>query len=154
MNSSRAEKALNIISLVATERENDIFRYYAHRTEDLDDKADAASPIVDSFYIVGGNESILKMTNCTSPEIRLLYFILEHCMNIWSSNGRGKKFNKPMNVLFTMVVVMKDKRSWDHLGHMFQIKRSTFILLIQGFKENIHDLCVDSFVTESGRHHK
>ena len=76
MESSRAEDALRILSEVATEREHDILRYSANITEDSDDEVDAASPIFDLFYNVGGNESIMKMTNFTAPEFRLLYSIL------------------------------------------------------------------------------
>ena len=51
-----------------------------------------------------------------------------------------------MDVLFVLLVVLKHKISWDQLGHMFQIKGSTFIRLIHGFMDRIFQFCVERFV--------
>ena len=55
MNNARAHDALRILSEAAAEREHDLLHHSPNRSPDSDDEADAESPILDSFYDVGGN---------------------------------------------------------------------------------------------------
>ena len=63
MESRRTGDALRILREVANDREHNLLRYYANRTEDSDDEADEESPIFDCFYNVRENKSIIKITN-------------------------------------------------------------------------------------------
>ena len=93
MNTSRAQDALRILSDVAAEREHKLIQFSASRADESDDEADAESPIFDSFYNVGGNESILKITNFTAPEFRKLYSILQQCITSRWNSGREKNLD-------------------------------------------------------------
>ena len=78
MNDSRAQDALRLLSEVAAEREHDLQQYSANNHDSSDEEYDAESPIFDSFYNAGGNDSIRKMTNFTALELRKLYSILQN----------------------------------------------------------------------------
>ena len=148
MNNARAHDALRVLSEFAAQRNHEMLKYSPNRPEESDDESDADSPIFDSFYNVGGNESILSLTNFTSAEFRKLYSILHDCIIRNWNNGRGKRSKfKPKQVLFMLLVVMKHKSAWDQVGLMFQVKAPTFIRLIHGFMDKIYEFCIDRFVT-------
>ena len=114
MNSSQARVALRMLSEIATELEHGLSKHSSTRTQDYDNEADDESPIFDSFYATGGNESIMKMPDFTAPEFRKLYSILKSCITTNWNNGFGKRSDsKQVDVLFTLSVVMKQKSSWD-----------------------------------------
>ena len=108
MSSTRAQDVLQKLSEIASELEHDFAQYSAVRAADSDDEVDSESPIFNSFYNAGGNQSVLKMTNFTAPEFRKLCGILHTTITTKWNNGRGKRSEyKQIDVLFILLVVMK-----------------------------------------------
>ena len=58
MIATRAQEVLWKVSEIATESEHDLAQYSAVRDNESDDEADAESPILNSLYNAGSNQSI------------------------------------------------------------------------------------------------
>ena len=70
MKYSWAHDMLLIIREAAAERYYELHQHSPSRLHHSDDETDVESPIFDSFYNFGGNESLQKMTNFTGPRFR------------------------------------------------------------------------------------
>ena len=89
MSVTHSQDVLRLLSETATERENDLAQYLAMRSDGSDDEAEAEFPNFNSFYNVGGNQSILNLTNFTASEFSKLYGILHTCITTKRNNGRN-----------------------------------------------------------------
>lgn len=138
MNLERAQDALRILAEQAVEKTHQLSTYSVTPNQESDNEADSESPVVDSFYEFGGNDSILKMTNFTLPEFRRLYGIFYESITTSWNLGRGKRsHHTSMDVLFICIVVLKHGGSWNKLAHIFRVKGPTFMRLITGFMAKI-----------------
>jgi len=134
MASQHAQASLNMLIRSHQERENAISAQSAARDADSDEEIDAECPVFDQFYAVDGNASIKTMTNFTGLEFRRLYGLLEDTIGEKWNIGRGKKCQqKPMDVLFMALTVLKHGGSWDILAQPFKIKGPTFERMITRF---------------------
>lgn len=134
MDTRSARAGLSVLSSAHRRREIAISRHPHLRDAESDDEADLESPIFDSFYEADGNEGILKMTNFTANEFRVLYGKLHNYIVTNWNVGRGRKCTqKPMDVLFMTLTVLKHGGSWDILGKVFRITGTTFERMITGF---------------------
>ena len=81
MNNSRDQEAVHLLGEASTEREHKFLQYSANVQGSSDEEGDAESPIFDLLCNVGGDESILKMTNFIAPEFCKLYSTVQHCIS-------------------------------------------------------------------------
>ena len=91
MNASRADDALRLLSERAAEREHVLPQFSPTRHVEPDHAVDAESPILNSFYQTGGNDSIMRMTNLSQlncADCTRLSTIISHLPGI-PGVGRG-----------------------------------------------------------------
>ena len=77
-NTQDAPSALNLLSEVALQREEEISAFNTLPDQgSSDEEVDSPYPYFDQFYEQGGNESIREMCNFTAREFELLWQIVE-----------------------------------------------------------------------------
>jgi len=117
----------------AAERHRDGLTKYADRadSDDSDTDNDSSSPVMDTFLESGGSKAVCDMTNFTLSEFSYLWAkIQNHVLSTWNV-GRGRKSaQKPKDVLFMLLTVLKHAGKWDFLAKMFNMKAPTFEKLI------------------------
>eukprot|EP00171_Calliarthron_tuberculosum_P021823 IDg21823t1 len=151
MDTNSARAGLQVLSSAHHRRELAYSRHPRFRDADSDDDADLESPVFDSFYNADGNEGVLKMTNFTAAEFRVLYGKLHsHLATRWNV-GRGRKCaQKPMDVFFMTLTVLKHGGAWDILAKVFRMKGPTFERMIVCFMRVLASRVDQLFVQDVG----
>ncbi|KAG3098932.1 hypothetical protein PI124_g15264 [Phytophthora idaei] len=110
------------------------------------------SPIYDGFVAEGGGDAILRLTNFTPRELNTLWMsVRAHVTRHWNV-GRGRRsVYKGKDLLFMLLVVMKNGGTWEMLSSIFHVKTPTFIKTITGFIRAIAPRLYDDWVAETPR---
>lgn len=147
MNSQQALDCLTALTEQETAREQELSNYPTDRIQESDDEAGCECPIMDSFVEADGDAGIVRMTNFTQCEFRTLYSKFHsYIMNTWNV-GRGRKSKqKPMDMFFMTIVVMKHPNTWAFMGNLFKFKGTTFQRMITGFLQKIEPLAYELFI--------
>ncbi|KAG3120075.1 hypothetical protein PI124_g492 [Phytophthora idaei] len=110
------------------------------------------SPIYDRFVAEGGGDAILRLTNFTPRELNTLWMsVRAHVTRHWNG-GRGRRsVYKGKDVLFMLLVVMKNGGTWEMLSSIFHVKTPTFIKTVTGFNRAIAPRLYDDWVAEKAQ---
>ncbi len=146
LSSAQVENAEARLREVQEQREAEINRYSNENVES-DDAVESPSPIYDSFFAQNGFATIHLLTNFSSVEFNQIYdFIKEFVSANWNV-GRGKKCEfGGKDMLFMVLVTMKNGGTWEFLGNMFLIKTESFQRMIIKFLNMITDYIFKKWV--------
>lgn len=123
MNSQRVHNSLNVLLEAHTAREQAISEHPSHRTAESDDAADSGFPLF---------------------EFRLVYSKLhEAIVTNWNVGFGRKSPQKPIDVLFMTLTVLKHCGSWYVLAAVFNMRGPTFERLIKVFLKILSPLVRD-----------
>lgn len=117
--------------------------------DDSEQENDSSCPVLDSFYNIDGNTSLVQMTNYTYSEFNTLWDDLRECIDAKWNKGRGRRCKYGgKDALFMLLVTLKHATKWDLLAHVFGTKAPTFermtIALPQIVSEHAFELYVSS----------
>ncbi|KAG2987298.1 hypothetical protein PC121_g22100 [Phytophthora cactorum] len=107
------------------------------------------SPIYDGFVEEGGGDAILRLTNITPRELNTLWMsVRAHVTRHWNVRRGRCSVYKGKDVLFMLLVMMKNGGTWEMLSSIFHAKTPTFIKTITGFIRAIAPSLYDDWVAE------
>uniref|UniRef100_M4B165 Uncharacterized protein n=2 Tax=Hyaloperonospora arabidopsidis (strain Emoy2) TaxID=559515 RepID=M4B165_HYAAE len=92
------------------------------------------SPVYDRFFNHGGTDAVRTMTNFSLRMFNNLWStVVDHMTRHWNA-GRGKRSQfAAKDVLFMMLLVLKNGGMWDFAAHVFNVATPTFIPTILKF---------------------
>ncbi|KAG2878496.1 hypothetical protein PC116_g21332 [Phytophthora cactorum] len=97
-------------------------------------------------------DAILRLTNFTPRELNTLWMSVRAHVTLHWNVGRGQhSVYKGKNVLFMLLVVMKNGGTWEMLSSIFHVKTPTFIKTITGFIRAIAPRLYDDWVAEKAQ---
>lgn len=108
-----------------------------------------ADPIYDGFV---GNQSdpddcLKKLTNFTEEQFGILVDLVSETMSHTIYSGRGKKCqDSPRDLLFMLLVVLKQGGEWSFMATLFKKRVSTFEKLMSRLILSIVDILKDRFI--------
>ena len=113
MDRRTAANGLQLLCEALEDRKREIADHLTSGEEVSDDKADAGSPVFDSFHCAGGSEGIMKMTSFTPSEFHGIGSTIEgYVSEHW--------------IVFMMITVLKHGGVWDLIARIFGIKGPKF----------------------------
>lgn len=96
------------------------------RTEYTEDRC-SEHPIIDEFYMVDGNNALLKLIHFTYEEFLAFYKNIEPEVTAHLSNRRRPKPKQSdMDLVFMLLVTMRIGSKWPVAAKFFRMKTNTF----------------------------
>ncbi|GMF45885.1 unnamed protein product [Phytophthora fragariaefolia] len=116
------------------------------------ERAAPQHPIFDGFVADGGADAIVRLTNFTPREINTLWASVRgHVARYWNvGRGRRSKFTGK-DVMFMMLVVLKNGGTWEMLSIIFHVKTPTFIKTTTSFIRAVVPRLYDDWVSEKAQ---
>ncbi|KAG4061916.1 hypothetical protein PC123_g3269 [Phytophthora cactorum] len=134
---------LESVLLMLQERDNSRrqeLEEYPRVAEESESTA-SQSPIYDGFVAEGGGDAILRLTSFTPRELNTLWMSVRAHVTLHWNVGRGQRsVYKGKDVLFMLLVVMKNGGTWEMLSSIFHVKTPTFIKTITAQEETMRML--------------